>query len=66
LIGIAAAFVGLMSWGIGWLISVPIGGMAIVLIMLTSLAAYLRMLVTYREVIRSIEDAVNAIETQTE
>jgi hypothetical protein len=65
-IAAAAVFFGLMSWGIGWVISVPLGGMAIIFILLTSLAVYLRMLVVYREVIGSIEDAVNAIETQTE
>lgn len=57
-IAAAAVFFGLMSWGIGWVISVPLGGMAIVFVMLLSLAAYLRMLVVYREVIVSIEQAV--------
>ena len=57
-IAIAAFLFGLMSWGIGWVISVPLGGMAIILILLVSLASYLRMLVIYREVIGSLEQAV--------
>ncbi len=57
-IAFAAVLIGLMTCGIGWLIAVPIGGMAIILILLVSLAIYLRMLVVYREVIGSIEQAV--------
>ena len=57
-IAIAAFLFGLMSWGIGWVISVPLGGMAIILILLVSLASYLRMLIIYREVIGSLEQAV--------
>lgn len=57
-IAAAAVLFGLMSWGIGWVISIPLGGMAIIFILLTSLAVYLRMLVVYREVIDSIEQAI--------
>ena len=57
-IAIAAVLIGFMACGIGWIITVPIGAMAIVLILLVSLAVYLRMLVVYREVIGSIEQAV--------
>lgn len=57
-IAAAAVLFGLMSYGIGWMISIPIGGMAIVFVMLTSLAVYLRMLVVYRDVIVSIERAI--------
>lgn len=57
-IAAAAVLFGLMSWGIGWVISIPLGGMAIIFILLTSLAVYLRMLVVYREVINSIEQAI--------
>jgi hypothetical protein len=57
-IAIAAVLLGLMTCGIGWVITVPISGMAIILILLVSLAIYLRMLVVYREVIVSIEQAV--------
>ncbi|MFN7873978.1 MAG: hypothetical protein ACK5PB_01580 [Pirellula sp.] len=57
-IAIAAFLFGLMSWGIGWVISVPLGGMAIILILVVSLASYLRMLIIYREVIGSLEQAV--------
>lgn len=60
IIAIAAFLFGLLSWGIGWLISIPIGGMAIIFILLISLAVYLRMLVVYREVIGSVEQAVTA------
>ena len=57
-IALAAFLFGLMTCGIGWVISVPLGGMAIIFILLVSLAVYLRMLVVYREVIGSIEQAV--------
>lgn len=57
-IAAAAVLFGLMSWGIGWVISVPLGGMAIIFVLLTSLAVYLRMLVVYREVLGSIEQAI--------
>lgn len=60
-IAAAAVLFGLMSWGIGWVISVPLGGMAIIFILLTSLAVYLRMLVVYREVLGSIEHAITTI-----
>jgi len=59
-IAAAAIFFGLMSFGIGLVFSIPIGGMAIVLIFLMSMGVYLRMLVVYREVIRSIGEAVGA------
>lgn len=57
-IAAAAVLFGLMSWGIGWVISVPLGGMAIIFVLLTSLAVYLRMLVVYREVLGSVEQAI--------
>jgi hypothetical protein len=57
-IAIAAVLIGFMACGIGWIITVPIGAMAIIIILLVSLAVYLRMLVVYREVIGSIEQAV--------
>ena len=57
-IAAAAIFFGLMSFGIGFVFSIPIGGMAIVLIFLMSMGVYLRMLVVYREVIRSVGEAV--------
>ncbi len=57
-IAAAAAIFGLMSWGVGWVITVPLGGMAIIFVLLTSLAVYLRMLVVYREVLGSIEQAI--------
>ena len=60
-IAAAAAILGLMSWGIGWVITVPLGGMAIIFILLTSLAVYLRMLIVYREVLSSIEHAITTI-----
>lgn len=59
-IAAAAVIFGLMSWGLGWVISVPLGGMAIIFVLLTSLAVYLRMLVFYREVLSSIEEAITA------
>lgn len=57
-IAAAAIFFGLMSFGIGFVFSIPIGGMAIILIFLMSMGVYLRMLVVYREVIRSVGEAV--------
>ncbi|MFM8495496.1 MAG: hypothetical protein ACKOEM_08215 [Planctomycetia bacterium] len=65
-IGIVVFFVGLMTWGVGWVIGVPLGGMAIAVVFLASMALYLRMLFVYRKVLRSVEDAVAAVGTKVD